>query len=183
MLQANLIGNVGADAQLQEKDGRKFTTFRVAHNDRWTDRQGQVHDSTQWIDCILNDHPKVVGYIKQGQMVYVSGSIKTRVYSSEKDRCMKAGITINVARIELLGGNTDPVPSRLYDKDGVMHNVHKYYQTDVKSMTLVSARGQQFMSNDDGWILSPQHADTQLQQQQQTTGTTTDNSADNAPVF
>ena len=33
MLQAFLIGNVGADAQLQAKDGRKFTTFRVAHND------------------------------------------------------------------------------------------------------------------------------------------------------
>ena len=27
MLQAFLIGNVGADAQLQAKDGRKFTTY------------------------------------------------------------------------------------------------------------------------------------------------------------
>ena len=49
MLQAFLIGNVGADAQLQAKDGRKFTTFRVAHNDVWTDQAGQEHRTSIWV--------------------------------------------------------------------------------------------------------------------------------------
>ena len=41
MLQTTVIGNVGADAQVNNKDGREFVTFRVAHNDTWTDQAGQ----------------------------------------------------------------------------------------------------------------------------------------------
>ena len=43
MLIATLVGNVGADAQKKTADGRNFTTFRVAHNDDWTDQSGQRH--------------------------------------------------------------------------------------------------------------------------------------------
>lgn len=152
MLQQILIGNIGADAQFQEKDGRKFTTFRVAHNDSWTDANGTKVNKTVWVDCILPDHPKVAEYLKQGQQVVVIGSVSLRVYSSQKDRCMKAGMTINVHRIELLGGASDAIPSRLYDANGVQHDVTKYYWTDVKGMILVSLKGQQYQVDDNGWV-------------------------------
>lgn len=152
MLQQILIGNIGADAQLQEKDGRKFTTFRVAHNESWTDDAGTRHDKTMWVDCILNDHPKVAQWLKQGQQVVVMGTVSLRVYSSQKDRCMKPGMTINVHRIELIGGASDPIPSRLYDSNGVQHDVSKHFWTDVKGMVLVSQRGQQFNVDNNGWV-------------------------------
>lgn len=154
MLQLILVGNLGADALLQEKDGRKFTTFRVAHNDSWTDGNGQRHDNTIWVDCIMNEHPKVTEYLKQGQQVVVIGTVSLRVYSSQKDRCMKAGMTINVQRIELIGGQSDAVPSRLYDTNGVQHQVTKYYMTDVKSTLLVSSRGQHFDTDENGWVIA-----------------------------
>lgn len=160
MLIATLVGNVGADAQKKSADGRNFTTFRVAHNDDWTDQSGQRHSSTMWIDCVLNDHPKVADYIKAGTMVAVTGTIKTRVYSSEKDRCMKAGIQISVRTIELLGGSADEVPRRLYDTDGVRHDVVKKFFTDAKNCLLRSQNGKLFETDRKGLITPVQPTTT-----------------------
>lgn len=168
MLQAMLIGNLGADCQLQEANGRKFTTARVAHNERWTDAAGQVHDQTQWVDIILNDHPKVAEFLKAGTQVFVIGNIQTRVYSSQKDRCMKAGITISVRHIELIGGRSDEVPAKLYDQNGVMHHVMKYYHTDLAGGVLMSQRGQQFAVDDNGWVLPMEHAQAMMSNEQTT---------------
>lgn len=152
MLQTIVIGNVGADAQVNNKDGREFVTFRVAHNDTWTDQSGQQHSTTIWVDCIMNGHPKVAEFIKAGAQIYCSGRTSVRVYSSQKDRCMKAGITINVDSVQLLGGVTDEVPRRLYDANGVQHDVSKWYLTDAKSVTLMNARGDQFTTDANGWV-------------------------------
>lgn len=152
MLQTTVIGNVGADAQFQSKDGRDFVTFRVAHNDVWTDQAGQQHSSTIWVDCIMNGKPKVAEFIKAGTQVFITGRTSVRVYSSEKDRCMKAGITINVDTVQLLGGINDEVPRRLYDDNGVQHEVRKWYLTDVKGCVLRSQRGDRFEVDKKGWV-------------------------------
>ena len=89
MLQAILIGNIGADAKVNVKDGSEFTTFRVAHNDTWTDANGTQHSNTLWVDCIMNGKPNVVEYLKQGTQVAIMGNVTLRTYSSEKDRCIK----------------------------------------------------------------------------------------------
>lgn len=152
MLQSTVIGNVGADAQVNNKDGREFVTFRVAHNDSWTDAAGQQHSNVIWVDCIMNGHPKVAEFIKAGTQVVCIGRTSLRVYSSQKDRCMKAGLTINVESIQLLGGVTDEVPRRLYDQNGVQHDVRKWYLTDVKSCVLLSQRGDRFEVDKKGWV-------------------------------
>ena len=108
--------------------------------------------NTMWIDCILNDHPKVAEFIKAGTQVAVTGTISLRVYSSQKDRCMKAGLTIKVRNIELLGGSTDAVPSRLYTNDGVQVDVKKFYNANVANAQLMSQRGQQFKTDEYGWV-------------------------------
>ena len=162
MLQAILIGNIGADAKVNVKDGREFTTFRVAHNDTWTDANGTQHSNTLWVDCIINGKPNVVEFLKQGTQVAIMGNVTLRTYSSEKDRCIKAGMTINVNRVELLGGKTDDVPSRLYDTNGVQHDVKKAYYTDAGAKTLRSQRGQEYECDDNGWV-TPKMSDTSNQ--------------------
>lgn len=161
MLQQILVGTLGADAQLQEKDGHKFTTFRVAHNESWTDAANQKHENTIWVDCILNDHPKVAEYLRRGQQVVVMGTTSLRIYSSAKDRCMKAGMTINVQRIELIGGASDPIPTKLYDSNGVQHDVQKWFQVDIRSCSLISSRGQQFTVDEYGWVYPANNSNSQ----------------------
>lgn len=152
MLQTIVIGNVGADAQVKNKDGREFTTWRVAHNDTWRDAAGVEHSNVVWVDCIMNGRPNVAEYIKAGTQVVVMGNTQLRVYSSQKDRCMKAGLQINVTQVQLLGGSTDAVPRRLYDEHGVLHDVQKFYLTDVKGAQLMSQRGAVFTTDSNGWV-------------------------------
>lgn len=179
MLQSIVIGNVGADAQVQNKDGREFTTFRVAHNEQWTGQDGVQHSTTIWVDCIMNGHPKVTEFLKAGTLVVCIGRATLRVYSSEKDRCMKAGMTINVESVQLLGGSSDIVPRRLYDEHGVQHDIVKFYFTDVKGTTLMSQRGERFNVDKKGWVSPATPADTNAAG----ADNNVDRSADGAPAF
>lgn len=155
MLQVTLIGNLGANAEVKVADGREFVTFRVAHNDNYTDAQGNKVERSNWIDCTMScagGRPAVLPYLQRGALVCVVGSLSTRIYSSEKDRCMKAGLTVRVNRIELLGGQSDPVPRRLYDDQGVMHDITKYYfVADMQKGTLMDSRGAKFLV-EKGWV-------------------------------
>lgn len=167
MFKSILIGNLGGDAVVNSKDGRSFCSFRVAHNDTWKDGAGVEHSSTAWIDCIIAADHKVIPYLKAGAQVYVEGNITLRVYSSAKDRCMKAGATINVQRIELLGGSSDAVPRRLYDEQGVQHDIAKYYHcADVKGGVLKSRQGAEFGVDDNGWVMPIQEAMQSAAQQE-----------------
>lgn len=161
MLQGILIGHLGSDAESQVSNGREFVTFRVAHTNRWTDDAGTSHEETTWVDCIMNGNPSVTKYLKKGQLVYVAGSQSLRVYSSKKDRCMKAGLTINVKQVELLGGKSDDVPSTLYStEDNTAHEVTKhFYCADFankfpqgESRRLISKSNEAFLVDNAGWV-------------------------------
>lgn len=183
MLQAIVCGYLGADAECKTEQGREFTTFRVAHSDRWVDANQQTHESTTWVDCIMSGHPNVAEYLKQGTLVYVSGHVKLRAYSSEKVRAFVAGMTISVVTVELLGGGSDAVPRRLYDKAGIMHEVKKYYFTDTPGEVLTNGRGKEFAVDDNGWVFPMEVAQQQMQAQdtqQQSQGQSDASAADNS---
>lgn len=164
MLKATIIGHLGADAVCKSSNGREFIVFRIANTERWKDDAGQTHDQTTWVDCIMDGKPNVFPFLKRGQLVYASGSIALRVYSSEKERCMKAGMTINVRQVELLGGKNDDIPAVLYSDDGQKQfQVSKYFlaeaPADGKVRVLVSRNGERFLQNEDGWIYREQKAE------------------------
>lgn len=163
MLQAQVIGNVGADAVLKNSDGNEFFSFRVAHNNRYTKQNGSEVSETIWIDCILPKDSRVAQFVKAGTLVFISGSVRLRVYSSEKDRCMKAGMTINVRQLELLSSKSDPVPARLYDTNGVQHDVIKYFHTDVQGGVLYSQSNGMYLVDDNGWVLPATEAPADVQ--------------------
>jgi len=155
MLKVQFIGTLGADAEKKTTEqGGKFTTARAAHNDTWTDDAGQEHTATTWVDLTLDDHPKVADFLKRGQQVYVEGYVSLRVYSSPKDRVMKAGLTIRVRHIELLGGKVDAVPRQLIDETGVIHDVTKFYNVkDAKKTQLMDKNGRLFDVDKNGWVV------------------------------
>lgn len=155
MLQVTLIGNLGGNAEIKSADGREFVAFRVAHNEGYTNADGTKVDRTMWVDCTINcqnGRPAVLPYLIAGTMVCVIGTLSTRVYSSEKDRCMKAGLTIHVQRIELLGGAGDAIPRRLFDSQGVMVDVTKWFHVDTKETELRDQRGRFYTVDQNGWV-------------------------------
>lgn len=128
MLKSILIGNLGADAELKVSNGREFVTFRVAHSWNFTANDGTVSSGTIWVDCIGSHLKGVVEHLKKGTQVYVEGTVSLRVYSSKVDRCMKAGLTINVESLQLIGSKPDLVPKQLINPaDGTIHDVTKLY--------------------------------------------------------
>lgn len=161
MLQTTCIGHLGADAEAKNVNGKEFVVFRIANTDKWTDDAGVVHETTTWVDCIMNGKPKVLEFLKKGTQVFVTGSVSLRVYSSAKDKCMKAGLTINVRQVELLGGKADDVPSRLYSEDGTQEvQILKLYyaqqlvrdNSQPELLVCVSRSGERFLADRAGWV-------------------------------
>ena len=105
MVKLEVIGNLGADAQVQVYNGNKFVSFRVAHTEQWADKQtGQLVHSTTWVSCSMNgDAGALLQYLKTGQKVFVRGTPQFKVYSSPKTRQMECGINLFVREIELCG--------------------------------------------------------------------------------
>lgn len=159
MLQCTMIGNLGANAEIKTADGREFVTFRIAHNDSFKGADGVRKETSMWVDCTMNctgGRPAVLPYLTKGTTVCVVGNVSLRVYSSEKDRCMKAGLTIHVQKLELLGGSGDTIPRRLYTSDGVMVDVNKYYHADTQEPVLYDQRGNGYQVAEGGWIITQQ---------------------------
>ena len=166
MLKVELIGNLGADAEVKVSDSYKFVSMRVAHSDRWTDESGEKHETTQWVDVNLsNTESKIIPYLKKGTTVFVRGRLATRVYSSPKDRCMKAGVTIHATEIELLGSSSDAVPRELIDPvPALIYPVSKHFwvERDTSKMKrdeiylLVDKAGRKFNMNKGGFVVPEQ---------------------------
>lgn len=133
MLKVEMIGNIGADAEVKDSNGSKFVAFRMANTQKYKAQDGTEKEVTDWIDVTLNNPDSaVVPYLKRGEKIFVRGNGKLRVYSSPKDRCMKAGLTIMAQEIELVGGIRDAVPRELVQPEtGALIKVNKFYQAEI----------------------------------------------------
>lgn len=109
MIKVEIIGNLGADAQLQVYNGNKYVSFRIANTDSWTDKAtGEIKKSTQWVSCTLNgDGGALTPYLKKGTKVFVRGNAQFVVFSSAKSHQMEVGVNLFVREIELCGGNKE----------------------------------------------------------------------------
>lgn len=106
MLQAIIIGNLGADAEVKTTgNGNQFVSFRVAHTERFTDKStGEIREKTEWISCTMNGNGgNVLQHLKSGTKVYIQGSIQTKLYVSSRDGKQYAGINCSVWQLELCG--------------------------------------------------------------------------------
>lgn len=109
MIKMEIIGNLGADAQMQVYNGNKYVSFRIANTDSWTDKAtGEIKKSTQWVSCTLNgDGGNLLPYLRKGTKIFVRGNAQIVVYSSPKTHQMEAGVNLFVREIELCGGSKD----------------------------------------------------------------------------
>lgn len=105
MFNVEVIGNLGADAERKSYNGRPFVTFRVAHSNKWTNKNtGEITEETVWVSCILSgDGGALLPYLRRGTKVFVRGMATLSVFSSPKTKSMQAGVNLNVHEVELCG--------------------------------------------------------------------------------
>ena len=174
MLKVEVIGNIGADAEKKSGNGGEFYVFRMASTAKIKQQDGQESEVTDWIDVtISNTDSKVIPYLKRGEKVFVRGTGRLRIYSSPKDRCMKAGLTVMAAEIELVGGFRDAVPRELVvPESGALVKVNKFYCADVDTSkwkkddqgVLYDRQGGQYQLVKGGWVAPIQEAPEESQE-------------------
>ena len=157
MFTVNLIGNLGADAEVQNYNGNKFVSFRIAVTRSYTKADGTPVEETTWASCSLHgDGGSLLQYLVRGRKVYVHGDASLRVYSSRTLRTMVAGLNVNVTSVELLGSADDnAVPRQLVTTDGAMLDVTRMYLVDKTMVTdgvLLDRRGRRFDVDKKGWV-------------------------------
>jgi single-strand DNA-binding protein len=105
MLKINLIGNLGADAEVRHLDnGQSVISFSLAHSERWTDKNGQKQEKTEWIRCSIwrqSDKTSIVQYLKKGVKLYVEGKPLAKSYNNQNGEVVSY-LEINVNNFEFL---------------------------------------------------------------------------------
>lgn len=162
MFKVEFIGNLGADAEIKESNGSKFVTMRIALTDKWTTETGEKRESTTWADVTMsNTESKVIPFLKSGVKIFVRGNGSLRLYSSPKEKRMKAGIQCAATEIELCGGVAEAVPRQLVEPEtGSLIDTTKYYwcNADTKGMKtnetklLIDTRGNQYLMDKRGFV-------------------------------
>jgi single-strand DNA-binding protein len=101
-----IIGNLGADPEIRSTtSGVRVATLSVATNRRWTDRQGQTQEKTEWHRVICWDRLAEIceRFLKRGDRVYVDGSIEYRQFAGQ-DGQTKYITEIRARDMIMLGG-------------------------------------------------------------------------------
>ena len=81
-----IIGNLGADPEMRyTANGSAVTEFRVASNRRYTTRDGEARDETEWFRVVTwNRLAEICSqYLSKGRQVYVEGRLQTRSWEGQ----------------------------------------------------------------------------------------------------
>jgi single-strand DNA-binding protein len=81
-----MTGHLGADPEMRyTTQGSAVTTFRVASNRSWKDRDGNPHEDTEWFRIVAWDKLGEIcnQYLTKGTRVYVEGRLQTRKWTDK----------------------------------------------------------------------------------------------------
>jgi len=92
---ATIIGNLGKAPELRRTTGgNPVTDFSVATTERYTDKQGQRQEQTEWHNIVVWGKLAEIAaqYLKKGSSVYVEGKIQTRSWENNGQKHYKTEI-------------------------------------------------------------------------------------------
>lgn len=101
MLQIEVIGNIGNDAEIKEFSGKKYVAFNVAHSERRKDANGTTVESTTWVSVLwYGDGGGLTAYLKKGCKVFVRGRMSLKQYQ-DKNNHWQVAVNCNASEIQL----------------------------------------------------------------------------------
>ena len=103
---AILVGNLGRDAEIRfTAGGTPVATVSLATTEKFTDREGQKKEDTQWHRIVIwgKTAESLHEYLTKGKQIYVEGRLQTRQWD-DKDGTKQKTTEIRADKIVLLGG-------------------------------------------------------------------------------
>ncbi|MBR5414141.1 MAG: single-stranded DNA-binding protein [Fibrobacter sp.] len=114
------IGNVGADPEIRAfQDGGRVANLRIAVTEKYTGRDGQPKESTEWISLVVNGKlvDVVANYVKKGSPLYINGRLHNREWTDQQGQ-KHYQTEINVANLQLLGQKSQAATQPGYQPQG-----------------------------------------------------------------
>lgn len=107
MLQVEIIGNIGNDAQVKDFNGKKYIAFNVAHSEKFKNQQGVDTERTTWVSVLKPGESAVAQYLKKGTPVFVRGDLSVKAYKDNAGN-WQVGVNCLAREVQLLpGGKRD----------------------------------------------------------------------------
>jgi single-strand DNA-binding protein len=106
---ALIIGNLTRDPELKSlPSGVQVTTFSVATNRVWKDRDGQKKEDSEFHNVVVFGRQAETSaqYLKKGSSVLVEGRLQTRSWESEGTKKYRTEIVADRVQFGLRGGAT-----------------------------------------------------------------------------
>ncbi len=101
-----LIGNLGANPEMRfTQGGQAVANLRIATSERWTDRNGQKQETTEWHRVVVfGKQAEIVGqYLTKGRSVCIEGRIQTRQWQDQQGQ-KRFTTEVVATRVEFIGG-------------------------------------------------------------------------------
>jgi single-strand DNA-binding protein len=105
-----LIGNLGANPEVRfTQGGSPIANLRIATSERFTDRNGQKQERTEWHRVVLFGRQAEIAqqYLTKGRPVYIEGRIQTREWQDQQGQ-KRYTTEIVCQSMQLLGGRGEP---------------------------------------------------------------------------
>lgn len=107
MFVSEIIGNLGADAEIKDFSGKKYVSFNVAHSEYGKDQQGNRTEQTVWISVLwYGDGGGLLQYLKKGTKVFVRGRQRLKLYA-DKNGNAQVAINVNANEVVLCGSKAE----------------------------------------------------------------------------
>lgn len=99
-----LIGRLGADPEIRyTPSGRAVANFRIATDEVWRDREGQLQERTEWHNIVMWGRQAEIcnEFLRKGSHVYVEGRLQTREWEGQ-DGIKRRTTEIVAQRMQIL---------------------------------------------------------------------------------
>ena len=107
MLQIEIIGNIGNDAQVKDFNGKKYIAFNVAHSEKFKNQQGVETERTTWVSVLKPGESGIVQYLRKGTPVFVRGDLSVKQFQ-DSGHNWQVGVNCLAREVQLLpGGRRD----------------------------------------------------------------------------
>ena len=108
-----LMGNLGRDPEVRyTQGGAAVANFSIATNERWTDKNGQQQEKTEWHKIVVwGKTAELCGqYLKKGRQAFIEGRLQTREWT-DKQNAKQYTTEIVATNVQFIGPRPDGVPA------------------------------------------------------------------------